>query len=219
MYSDENSKNRIKSRSNLFVWGFILTVMAAIAVAGMEQGPIAARANEGVEPVGVDVSGGEDVSIGGMVQSFTFDKEKVKTIRDALRVLSALYKKNIAPSPNVNGALGITRLYDVTFEEAMAAVLGPNLKYEEASNLIKVYTRDEYKKLKDDPDRMIHKVFTLYYITAAEAEKLIKPVLSGTGAVQGSSAAEEGISIGKEGVSGSKGGGNNMAWHDTLVLT
>ncbi|HIJ53196.1 MAG TPA: hypothetical protein HPP66_08590, partial [Planctomycetes bacterium] len=219
MVSVQNSKKRIKSRSNLFVWGFILTVMAAIAVAGMEQGPIGDSANEGIEFGAVVLSSAEDVSIGGMVQSFTFDKEKVKTIRDALRVLSALYKKNISPSPNVDGLLGITRLYDVTFDEAMDAVLGPNFKYEEASNLIKVYTKDEYKKLKDDPDRMIHRVFTLYYITAAEAEKLIKPVLSTPqGVVQASSAAEEGISIGKEGVSGSKGGGNNMAWHDTIVV-
>ena len=219
MYSDKNSNSRIKSRSKFFVWGFILAVMAAIAVGGIEQGPIGDSANEGIEFGEVVLSSGEDVSVGGMVQSFTFDKEKVKTIRDALRVLSALYKKNIAPSPNVDGLLGITRLYDVTFEEAMAAILGPNFKYEKASNLIKVYTKEEYKKIKEDESRMIHRVFTLYYITAEEASKLIKPVLSTPhGVVQASTAAEEGISIGKEGVSGSKGGGDNMAWHDTIVV-
>ena len=217
MYLNENSNSKIKNRSNLFVWGFILVVMAAIAVGGVGQGPIEAGTNEGIE-AGVDISSGEDGSVGGMVQSFTFDKEKVKTVRDALRVLSALYKKNIAPSPNVSGVLGFTRLYDVTFEEAMDAVLGPNLKYEQASKVIKVYTREEYKKIKEDKDRMIYKVFTLYYITAEEASKLIKPVLSGAGDIQSSTAAEGGISIGKEGVSGSKGGGNNMAWHDTIVV-
>lgn len=219
MYRNKNSKSKIRNRrSQLFVWGFILAVMAAIAVGGIEQGPIEDTANEGIETVGVDAGSSEDVSVGGLVQSFTFDKDKVKTIRDALRVLSALYKKNIAPSPNVDGLLGISRLYDVTFEEAMSAVLEPNFKYEEASNLIKVYTREEYKKIKENPDRMIHRVFTLYYITAEEAEKLIKPVLSGTGAVQGTTAAEDGVSVGKDGVSGSKGGGDNMAWHDTIIV-
>jgi len=132
--------------------------------------------------------------------------------------LSALYKKNIAPSPNVDGVLGFTRLYNVTFEEAMGAILGANLKYEQVGNVIKVYTKEEYKKFKEDESRMIHKVFTLYYLTAEEASKLIKPVLSSAGQVQSSTAAEEGISIGKEGVSGSKGGGDNMAWHDTIVV-
>ncbi len=219
MYCEEKSSYKIKNRKDLFVWGLVLVVMAAIAVGSAGQGPIGAGANEGIVAAGVDVSRGEDASAGGMVQSFAFDKEKVKTIKDALRVLSALYKKNIAPSPNVDGILGFTRLYNVTFEEAMDAILGANLKYEQVGNVIKVYTKDEYKKIKEDESRMIHKVFTLYYLTATEAEKLIKPVLSTPhGIVQASTAAQEGISIGKEGVSGSKGGGNNMAWHDTIVV-
>jgi len=221
MYCEKKSSYKIKNRCDLFVLGFVLVVMAAIAVGNAEQGPV----EEGViepgrdgEAMGVEVSGGEGGSAGEKVQSFAFDKEKVKTIKDALRVLSALYQKNIAPSPNVNGVLGFTRLYNVTFEEAMDAILGANFKYEETGNVINVYTNDEYKKLKEDKSRMIHRVFTLYYITADEAEKLIKPVLSGTGQVQASTAAEEGISIGKEGVSGSKVGGDNMAWYDTIVV-
>jgi len=219
MYCEKKSSYKIKNRKDLFVWGFVLAVMVAIAVGSAGQGPIGAGANEGIVLAGVGVTGGgADASTGGMVQSFAFDKEKVKSIKDALRVLSALYQKNIAPSPNVDGVLGFTRLYDVTFEEAMEAILGANFKYEQTGNVIKVYTKDEYKKIKEDKSRMIHKVFTLYYITAEEAEKLIKPVLSGTGDIQSSTAAEEGISIGKEGVSGSKGGGDNMAWHDTIVV-
>ncbi|MHC4459878.1 MAG: type II secretion system protein GspD [Planctomycetota bacterium] len=218
MYCEEKSSCKIKNRGNLFVWGFVLVVIAAIAVGSAGQGRVEAGVIEGTEAVGVDVSRGGGVSAGGKVQSFAFDKEKVKTIKDALRVLSALYQKNIAPSPNVNGVLGFTRLYDVTFEEAMDAILGANFKYEQTGNVIKVYTKDEYKKIKEDESRMIHRVFTLYYITAAEAEKLIKSVLSGAGQVQASSAAEGGISIGKEGVSGSKVGGDNMAWHDTIIV-
>ena len=207
-----------KTRKSLIVRCFVLVVMAAIAVGAIGQSPITPGTNEGVEFTGIDVSSGEDTSVGQMVQSFAFDKEKVQTIKDALRVISALYKKNIAPSPNVNeGLLGFTHLYNVTFEEAMDAVLGANYKYEQNGNLIKVYTKEEYKKIKADESRMVYKVFTLYYITAEEAQKLIRPVLSNTAAIQGSTAADNSISIGKEGVAGQVGG-DSMALHETIVL-
>jgi len=211
MYCEKKSSYKIKNRKDLFVWGFVLAVMAAIAVGGAGQGPIEAGANEGIEPAGVDLIAG------GKIQSISFNKDL--RIQDALRFLGGRYQKNIVPSPRVDGVLGFTSLYDVTFEEAMDAILGANFKYEQRGQLIKVYTKDEYDKIKEDESRMIHRVFTLYYITAEEASKLIKPVLSTPqGVVQASTAAKEGISIGKEGVSGSKGGGDNMAWHDTIIV-
>jgi type II secretory pathway component GspD/PulD (secretin) len=224
MYCKEKSSYKIKKRSDLFVWGVVLIVLAAITVGSAEPGLIEGGVG-GIGPVSVNVIGGvPDAPAGATVQSFAFDKEKVKTIKDALRVLSALYQKNIAPSPNVDGVLGFTRLYDVTFEEAMDAILGANFRYEQAGQIIKVYTKDEYKKIKEDKSRMIHKVFTLYYLTAGEAEKLIKPVLSEAQIIQASSAAEQDISSGGEGAAGGGsslgggGGGNSLAMHDTIVV-
>jgi type II secretory pathway component GspD/PulD (secretin) len=99
----------------------------------------------------------------------------------------------------------------------MDAILGVNFKYEQKGQLIKVYTEEEYKKIKEDKDRMIYKAFTLYYVTAEEAKKLVSPILSKDAKIQDSVKAEEGISTGKEGGVG-KTGGNSIALHDTIVI-
>ncbi|MHC4423881.1 MAG: hypothetical protein ACYSWR_04330, partial [Planctomycetota bacterium] len=78
--------------------------------------------------------------------------------------------------------------------------------------------KEEYEKIKEDKSRMIYKVFTLYYISAAEAEKLIKPVLSDAGVMQSSTAAVAGISTSDKGITGGEAGGDSMALHDTIVV-
>jgi type II secretory pathway component GspD/PulD (secretin) len=105
----------------------------------------------------------------------------------------------------------------------MDAILGDNFKYERRGSLIRVYTKEEYKKIKEDPDRKMYRVFTLYYISAAEAQNLITPVLSSDTQIQVSSPAETGISGGTGGSSGGRGsitsgGGDSMALNDTIVV-
>jgi type II secretory pathway component GspD/PulD (secretin) len=116
----------------------------------------------------------------------------------------------------------------------MDAILGENFKYEQDGKLVKVYTKDEYKRLKEDPERMICKVITLYYITADEAGRLIRPVLSEAGKIEFSTPAEKkisggagsssrggGSSTGGSGGGGSfdsAGGGDSMALNDTIVI-
>jgi type IV pilus assembly protein PilQ len=211
MYRNNNSNSVVHKGKKLFVWMLLLTVMAAIVVADVDKaaGAPAGRA------------GPADVSA---VQTIRFDEGA--TVRDALRVLSARYQKNIVPSGNVDGALGFTRLFDVTFAEAMTAIMGSALKYEQEGQLIRVYTKEEFKKIKADPDRMEYKVITLYYITAEEARKLISPVISGSAGarVEVSTPAETDISGGEQGGAessgslGSGGGGDSLATHDTVVI-
>jgi len=216
MYRNKNSGSRIKNRGDLFVWGFVLVVMAAIAIGDVGQGPVTAGADEGIEAKDVDVSGGEvDVPIDKAIQSITFKRDV--GIRDALRFLAAKYQKNIVPSPKVDGLLAFTSLFDVTFDEAMDAILGVHFKYEQKGNLIKVYTAEEYKKIKKDKDRMIHKVFTLYYISAAEARKLILPVLSSDGKIEATAPAETGVPV-SEAISSDSGGGDTTAMNDTILV-
>ncbi len=191
----------------LFVWSFVLVVLF-LFVAGRG---IAAGDSES----GQEVFGAVEVSADGRIPVINFMKDA--GIRKALGVLAATCDRNIVPTPGIDGELAFTRLRDVTFEEAMDAILGSNFKYEQKGNLIKVYTSEEYQKIKQDKDRMVHRIFTLYYISAEEAEKLVKPVLSNAAIVQGSTAAEKGISLGKEGVTGETGG-NSMALHDTIVV-
>ena len=99
----------------------------------------------------------------------------------------------------------------------MDAILGSTFRYEQVGNLIRVYTRDEYKKIMEDPARMEYKVFTLYYVTAAEAQNLITPLLSTAAQIQVTSPAEKGISTGAGGA-GSGGGKLRLTCGATSIL-
>jgi type II secretory pathway component GspD/PulD (secretin) len=233
MYHNKSLKSRIKNKGTLFILGFvaqailmILAVTAATTFGDVEQGPMTAEAKEDINAKDVNVSSmtagaeedinakdvnvssGEDIAAGGTIQSITFDKDR--TIKDGLRVLSAMYKKNIVPSQKVEGVMGFTRLYNVTFEEAMDAILGVNFKYEQKGQLIMVYTGEEYKKIKEDKSRMTDKVFTLYYINAAEVKTLITPLLSESGKVTSTTAAGVDTEAGK--------GGDTTSMRDTVIV-
>ncbi len=218
MYREKNSKDKTKIRNRLFVWCIVLVVTAAIAVADVAQEPAEAYALGNTGAAGIETSDSQaGVLAGGKLSFIGFDREKCKSIRDALRVLGARFKMNIVPSSNVDGPLTVTSLYDVTFKQALDSILGYGYKYDIEGNFIKIYTAEEYKKIKEDPDRMICKVFTVYYISAAEAMKLITPVLSGAGNIQGSSPPETTATTG-ESISTGTGGGDTMALNDTIVI-
>jgi type IV pilus assembly protein PilQ len=142
------------------------------------------------------------------VQSMNFRKDM--SIRDALRFLGAKYKKNIIPSANIIGKLNVTSLYEVTFEEALNAILGPGYHYESDGNFIRVYTTEEYARYSQDITRMTSRVYTLYYINAAEAKTLITPILSATGKISSTSAAAVDTEAGE--------GGDTNAMRDTIVV-
>ena len=206
MYCDKN----LKIRKDLLAWTFVLVVIAAIAVGGVGQSPAAAVANEGVEPAGVEASDSEKpMELLGLKPGMT--------IRDALRFLGTRYKKNIVPSSKVEGLVTAANLYDMTFESALNAILGHGYKYEERDGVIWVYTAEEFKTIMEDIERMEFKVFTLYYISAAEAQKLLTPVLSGKGTIQASTPAETIVPTG-DSISKGSGGGDHMALNDIIVL-
>jgi type IV pilus assembly protein PilQ len=214
MYCDKVTNNKTKIRKSMFVWGFVLITLIATTAAG------------------ANASTGEPAQI---IDKFEVEEEF--GVRKALAMLASLCDKNIVPSPNVDGVLAFRSLKNITFDEAMDAILGENFKYEQVGKLIKVYTKDEYKKIKEDPARMVYEVFTLYYITAQEAQNLITPLLSSSSdaKIQVTSPAEKGISSGagsspggagggagggSAGGSriGSNGGGDTLALHDTVVI-
>jgi len=201
MCCDRNSNDKKGMRKCLFVWSLVLIAMMATAAAS--------ASTSGAEP------------------ALIIDKFEVEEdfgVRKALAMLGSQCQKNIVPSPNVDGVLAFRSLRNVTFEEAMAAILGDKFKYEQEGKLIKVYTKDEYKQLKEDPARMEHKVFTLYYITAEEAASLVKPVLSASHQIAKSTAAEKSISSttasagAMAGASSGSKAGDAMALNDTIVV-
>jgi len=203
MYCDRNVIDKMNIKTSLFLWSLVLIAMTATVAAG---------ASAGAPPQIID----------------KFEVEEDFGVRKALAMLGSQCQKNIVPSPAVDGVLAFRSLKNVTFEEAMDAILGDNFKYEQEGKLIKVYTKDEWKKLKEDTDRMEDRIFTLYYITADEADKLIAPVLSGSpnAKVAKSTAAEKSISASAGGAAGamagasggSGGGGDTIALNDTIVI-
>ena len=207
MYCDKVTNNKTKIRRSLFVWVFVLITLIATTAAG------------------ANTPTGEPAQI---IDKIEFEENF--EVQKALAMLGSTCNKNIVPSSNVNGVLAFRSLKNVTFEDAMDAILGEKFIYEQVGELIKVYTKEEYKTMKEDPARMVYKVFTLYYITAAEAQNLITPLLTGgsDAKIQVTSPAEQGISDGGGGGSasgasgggslGSGGSGDALAMHDTIVV-
>jgi len=222
MLNTDTNRTAFRKKTHLLVWILVLTLTTAMAVGDVDEITIVAQGDEGGPSAGAAVGAADDVTPGQPIQTILFEQDT--TVQRALRILGQRYQKNIVPSPAVDGVLSFTRLYDVTFDEAMEAILGPNLKYEQVGQLTKVYTKDEYKQIKEDTDRMVHRLFTLYYVTAQEAEKLIKPVLSTNGKVVASTAAEKEIAGGGSGGAGATGGlgggggGDSPAQNDSIVV-
>ena len=81
-----------------------------------------------------------------------------------LKNLSTNAHKNIIPSPQVRGLVTFT-LYDVTYKEALDAVLPVNgFAYEEKGSFIYVYTKKELEDLKAAARQMETRMFPLNYI-------------------------------------------------------
>ncbi len=216
MYFGDKSKDKLKIVRNFYLWIFVLVVTAATAVAGAGQEPAQAAVRSRVSATEVvDDSNQEGIQEDTIIPLFNCEEDF--GIRKALAMLGSMCQRNIVPSPGVDGSLAFRRLTNVTFEEAMNAILGDNFKYEQQGNLIKVYTKEEYKKLKDDPERLVYKIFTLYYISAAEAKKLITPVLSANGSIETTAAANIEFPTG-ESISSGSGGGDTTAMNDTIIV-
>lgn len=177
------------------VW--IVAALSVVLLAGQVRADEPAAAAEEVVV--------QDAVMGQSIQTIAFKKDM--PIKDALRMLAQMYQKNIVPSAAVDGIVTVTNLYDVTFEEAMQAILGTN-KYEVKGNFIKVYTNEEFMA---DKSRFEHAMITLYYINSDEAKKLAEPLLSELGRLGATTAAPAEMEAGKS--------GDTLAVHDRLVIS
>ena len=155
----------------LFVLGGAMLFMGQIQMANAEPAPEVTAVVEQVESAAEEAAMQEALT-GQSIQTISFKKDM--PIKDALRMLAQMYQKNIVPTAMVDGIVTVTNLYDVTFEEALQAILGTN-KYEVKGNFIRVYTNEEYMQ---DKDRFEHAIITLYYVNSEEARKLAEPLLS-----------------------------------------
>lgn len=209
MYHYRNFVLRTKIRKEVFIFfvlSAVLTMIAVGTIADEEVTPEIKKAVTIEQPVLLEhqVTDAND----GAIQSFTFNKDA--PITDALRVLAAKYRTNIVPSSKVDGLLTITSLRNVSLEQALDAVLGENYVYGQKDYGIEVYP-------KGDTSRMDYGVFTLNYISASEAKKLIMPILSESGDIDSTTAAQTGVPVG-ESISSQTGGGDTVSLQDTIVV-
>ncbi|HPD45669.1 MAG TPA: hypothetical protein P5279_02120 [Anaerohalosphaeraceae bacterium] len=217
----QTSNRKRKITSGMVVWGLAVATLAALVLAQVEPGeralvvlePVMDEAAEPQAAPAAEALVDGELS-GGAIQSLSF--KEGTTIRAALKMLALKYHKNIVPTPRVEGQITVTELFNVSFEEALQAVIGTN-KYEVQGNFIMVYTHDEYEQIKADKRRMEDRLFTLYYMTADEAQKLVTPLLSPDGTTAISSPAQTGVPAG-ESISDDSAGGDNLAFQDTLVI-
>ena len=219
-------KNKIRKisviRKNIIIFcTVILTAAAAIVVAGAESNSLSPIEEKSVlleqADSGVVIGEANDVNEAVKAEEF-FDDQSVLSIkfkkdtpiRDALNVLGLRCQKNIIPSTNVNGKLNFMNLDNVSFEQALNAILGPDYHYEIDGNFIRVYTTEEYAKYSQDATRLTSRVYTLYYVNAEEAKTLITPILSASGKIASTTAAAVDTEAGS--------GGNTNAMRDTIVV-
>jgi type IV pilus assembly protein PilQ len=133
---------------------------------------------------------------------------------EVLRMLSLQSQRNIIASKDVSGKV-TANLYGVTVREALDAILHANgYAYREKGNFVYVYTAKEIAEL-DKANRVVNtEVFHLFYTPAANAQNMIKPVLSTDAVVALTTPSLSGIETGAKDV-----GGNNHATDDMLVVT
>jgi type IV pilus assembly protein PilQ len=210
-------REKIKVRNgNLLLLCVIVIIMTVSTATGRVE-PNQAESNEPVlldqADSGIAVeyrrqSVTEDSFLDQPVQSINFRKDM--SIRDALRFLAAKYHRNIIPSPRVEGKLNVTSLYEVTFQEALDAILGNDYRYKSSGGFIRVYSADEYVKLVKNIENMTSRIFELYYVNAAEVKALILPAMSELGKISSTTAAAVDTEAGK--------GGDTFSMRDKIVV-
>lgn len=135
-------------------------------------------------------------------------------ILEVLRMLSLQCQKNIVASRDVKGTV-TANLYDVTVQEALAAILKQNdLVSVEDGPVIYVYTRKEYQEVQKANRRTATEVFTMHYLPVADAEKMVKNLLSPEGKTVITAAAKSGV-----GFDNATAGGDDSAGSSLLVVT
>ncbi|MFK7960030.1 MAG: hypothetical protein AB8G96_05835 [Phycisphaerales bacterium] len=134
-------------------------------------------------------------------------------LAQVLELLSINTQRNIVASPRVSG-LVTANFYDVTFKEALDAILTVNgFSYEERGDFIYVYTEEEWLQLQAQRRKTVSATFELDYLAAADAAEFIAPLLSEDG--QASSRGD--VAAGYDTTTGN-GGADSYAYSARIVI-
>lgn len=132
---------------------------------------------------------------------------------NVLQLLSLQSQRNIVASNNVSATV-TADLYNVTFEEAMDAILHVNgFGYINKGNFIYVYTAEELTEIEQASRVLVSRTINLDYLNAADAATFVQPLLSAEGKITATNQAGP-YSIG----SGTPVGGEDYASSAMLVV-
>jgi len=134
-------------------------------------------------------------------------------VTQVLEMLAIQSQKNIIASNNVTGAVS-ANLYDVTFNEALDAILRVNgFGYIEEGNFVYVYTLEELATIEHAQRKTESRIYELQYLSATDANEFVIPLLSESGEAAFRGEVEPGFEP-----TVSDAGGDSYAWSSKLVV-
>ena len=134
-------------------------------------------------------------------------------VTQVLEMLAIQSRRNIIASNSVTGVVS-ANLYDVTFNEALEAILRVNgFWYVEEGNFVYVYTNEELSTIEKARRKTESRIYELQYLSAADADEFVKPLLSQNGKAAFRGTVEAGYQPSLE-----NGGGDSYAWSSKLVI-
>jgi type IV pilus secretin PilQ/predicted competence protein len=135
-------------------------------------------------------------------------------IRQALELLSREGPYNILVSNEVQGTIS-GNLDGLSFDKALAAILKlGNLVAQREDNLIYVYPADAYKRMQEDNQQVLTKVYHLRYLRGTDFQEICAPFLTPTvGKMSITPASEIGIASDTAAV-----GGDSMSGGEAVVV-
>lgn len=177
----------------------VYALCAMLASPALGQQP-ATRAGE--QPVAVTPYGGVSMSV------------QDTDLATVLQMLSIDSKQNIIVGKSVSGTVSVN-LYDVSFDDALKAILEPNgYTYYREGNFIYVITQEEKAAIEKARRRTESRIFELEHLSAADATEFILPLLSDAGKAAARGDVAPGI---KPDIADA--GGESYAFNAKLVVT
>ena len=134
-------------------------------------------------------------------------------VTQVLEMLAIQGRRNIIASNSVAGVVS-ANLYDVTFNEALESILRVNgFAYVEEGNFVYVYTNDELETIEKARLKTQSRIYELQYLSAADADEFVKPLLSTDGKAAFRGTVEAGYQPSMD-----DGGADSYAWSSKLVI-